>query len=216
MLIILPFGMTGCFKKEVQEEARQGQTEVQGGIKVNEPNTIMGWLKSGKGMECEIMSPEGDKMIVLAKENKVKISGFPYFDMANPDPEETVAGHSLTIGDMMYMWGGKNGMKMDMKKMEEMAQELGEEASEEEPDTWEDMISDLDEQNADYDCREKRIFASDFEVPTDVVFQDLGGFMEGMADMSKQMQDGLGGKGEFDLEAMQKQAEEFQEQYKLE
>jgi hypothetical protein len=215
MLIILPFSLTGCFKKQAVEAPQPVQEQAQGGIKVNKPNTIMGWLKSGKGTECEMVTPEGDKVTVIAMGDKVKISGFPYADMSNPDSAEEVIGHSLTVGDMMYMWGAKTGMKMDLKKMEQIAEDLGEEANEEEPDTWEDMVSDWDEQNIDYKCTEKRFSDADFTAPSDVEFQDLTAFMEGVSDMGMQLQDSMKEGGEMDLEALQQQAEELKAQYGL-
>ena len=213
-LIVFALGVSGC-KKKNQTVVPENKGKV--GLEVVENNSLTGWLKRGKGVECTIEDPDGNKMVVQTKNNKVRMSGIPYINMGNLNEasEPEMNGVSITDGDWMYTWSGNEGVKMNLKKMEEMAGEFSDEEPEDQK-TWEESITELEDENVDYNCKEKRLSDDLFVPPKNVNFMDYSTLMEDMMNSSKQFQNQLQNQGELDTDEMEAELERLKAQYGLE
>ncbi len=207
---------TGCMKKQEQAKVQTtaGDTAPQGGLVVRENNTLLGWLKRGKGVECTVTNPDGSTMTIQTKNNKIRMSGVPYVSVANPGaPEE--GGVTVSDDEWMYSWGKSDGMKMNLKRVQELTAELGDDAPTDEPKTWEDMVHGWEDAGVDYNCQEKTLADSLFTPPADINFTDYTQYMEDMADMGKQLQDYTKGDN-LDMDALEQKAKEMQDKYNIE
>ncbi|MFH0891850.1 MAG: hypothetical protein V1867_03665 [Candidatus Falkowbacteria bacterium] len=184
---------TGCGKKK-QPEAASPKNNNQSGLTVIADDTLTGWLKRGRSVECALSSPEGE-IKISAKNDKIRIDGIPYAAMDAPN-EPVKNGVSLTDGDMTYMWGGGKGTKFSLKKMQELSGELD---GSQEQKTWEDTAADWEDAGLNYNCHEADLSDGLFTPPADIVFEDLNEFMEGLADISGELQKAIG-NGQFDME----------------
>ncbi|OGF26862.1 hypothetical protein A2303_06570 [Candidatus Falkowbacteria bacterium RIFOXYB2_FULL_47_14] len=184
---------TGCAKKK-QPEAALPENKNQSGLTVIADDTLTGWLKRGRSVECSLSSPEGE-IKISAKNDKIRIDGITYAPMDAPN-EPVKNGVSLTDGDMTYMWGGGKGTKFSLKKMQELSGELD---GIQEQRSWEDTASEWESAGLGYNCREADLSDGLFTPPADVVFQDLNEFMEGLANISKELEKAMG-NGQFDME----------------
>ena len=171
-----------------------------------EKMNLYSWLTGGKGVECTVLDPEG-KITIKAEKGKVRVDGINY---VSPSQEEGTqeSGTSLTVDNMVYIWSGNKGMKMDLDKMKEMG------ASEDEDDaveqySWEDMTSDWEEEELGYECREEKFSDKIFTPPTDVEFEDFTETMEKLKEMSDKMLENV--EGNMDMEGLQKELEKFQD-----
>ena len=210
VIAIVSLSLTGCGKKE---QATQKE-KPQGGFEVLPDNSLMGWLKRGKSVECRLKTPEGE-IVMMVKDKTVRMEGIPFMSMDSmgevPNPEN---GVSLTNEEWMYMWDkkSKKGTKMNLKKMKELSPD----GIAQEQQTWEDQVLGWEDIGINYDCKEKKLDKDLFEQPNGVEFSDLTEFMEGMTNMGKQIQEQTQDGGEMDMEDMEKQMKELQEKYNIE
>ena len=208
--VALVFGLNGCFKKKPVTAPKEEQRKTV-------YSSLSSWLKSGKGIECKIDSPEGGDITVQVKDKMVRMVGFPYVDMNDPATEPDMNGIMLTVGDWTYMWAGSSGTKFNTKRMQELAGEFGEDQDTvSNQEDWEDMIKEWEASDVDYKCEEKRLSDGLFTAPSDVEFADLTAMMEGFAEMGKNLQEQMDGGQEFDPKALEAQAERLKEQYGIE
>jgi len=201
LILIITFSLFlgGCFKKKAPEA--QNSASPEDGLTVKENNTLMGWLKKGKGVECTVSSPEGN-ITVKTKDNKVRIDGIPYAFGAAAGAEAINNGVSLTDGDWTYFWSGKEGMKMNNKKMEELSADL-EQKKNAEDNQWENMVGNWEEDGFNYDCSNKTLLDNIFTPPSDVVFTDLTEMMSGLSEISKDLEKQLEAGEPVDAEALE-------------
>ena len=146
VMVALVFGLSGCFKKKpvAAPQVEQQKTAY---------SSLSGWLKSGKGIECKVDSPESGSITIQAKDKMVRMIGFPYVDMNNPSDEPDMNGIMLTVGDWIYMWAGTSGTKFNAKRMQELAGEFGEEGETiNSQKDWEEMVRELEADDAGYKC----------------------------------------------------------------
>lgn len=210
LVLVASFALTGCFgKKETSKTVN--------GLQVKENNSLMGWLKKGKAVECTLNDENGE-MKISTKGDKVKIEGVPYmFASMNGgqiDPGEMPKGTSLTVGDMMYTWSGDKGIKMDIKKMEETASDMAEKAGiEEEPESpgedWEDQVGAWEAMGLDYDCKEVNLSDNAFTPPSDVTFTDLNEQMDNMQKAADDFLNKMGSGEELDMDALKAEMEKM-------
>lgn len=193
LFIAIAFSLSACGKNDNTDKAA-------------EQKTLMGWLKSGESVECTLEAPTGT-MKMFAKGESVLIEGVPYFGLQNVGDEnideQNNSGFSLTSGDWMYMWDQEKleGMKFNLKEMEELGAELGEEEAEQQ--TWEDQVGAWEEEGVTYDCKKTNLPDELFEEPKDVEFTDMAEMMRGFADFGKNMQMQMEEGGAFDPEKME-------------
>lgn len=213
VVLVMSLSLSGCGKKEQTAQ----KEKAPGGFEVLEDDSLMGWLKRGKTVECRLKTPEGE-IVMMVKDKTVRMEGIPFMSMDSmgeaPNSEN---GVSLTNDEWMYMWDtkSKQGTKMDLKKMEALSDGIVEENPQEQED-WEDQVSGWEDSDIAYDCKEKKLNKNLFEPPQDVEFKDLTEFMDGMVDMSKQMQEQYQGGDEMDSDDMERQMKALQEKYGIE
>ncbi len=210
VMVAMVFGLSGCFKKKPVAAPKQEEQKTV-------YNSLSAWVKSGKGIECKIDSPEGGDITIQIKDKMMRMVGFPYVDMNNPSAEPNMNGVMLTVGDWTYMWAGNSGTKFNAKRMQELAGEFGEDQETlNSQEDWEEMIKGWEDDDVGYKCEEKRLSEGAFTVPGNVEFSDLTAMMEGFANMGKQLQEQQEAGGEIDMEAIQKQTEDLRKQYGIE
>jgi hypothetical protein len=90
---------------------------------------------------------------------------------------------SIFDAKIVHTWDPqtKEGMKMDIEKINQMAEEIGKEELPEEPFTAEK----LQEEMPDINCVYIDIADSKFEIPSDVEFEDLTETMEQLMNLAK-------------------------------
>jgi len=211
LVVSVSFGLSGCGKKK--QASTQDQAKQKKDLVVEEDNSLFGWLKRGKAVECTIKSPEGD-MIVRTKDNKVRIDGVPYVSFENMEEEPSMDGAMLTIGDWTYMWDkkSKKGTKMNQKKMEALAGDSSEEIPEESKKDWQDSVKEWEKDGFKYDCKEIKMTDTEFKAPEDVEFTDYTEFFTGMAEMGKEMQEKSDAGEQFNMEDLEEMAEQLKKQ----
>ena len=169
-------GFSACGKKEAKNDVQVAAPEH--GLVVKENNTLMGWLKKGKAVECRVTAPEGE-MIIKTKNEVVRMEGIAYFspDSGTEQPKAE-NGVMLTVGDWVYTWDSqtKKGAKMNFKELEA----IGIEDSEAVPDdrkNWDEMVEAWEDMDVAYECKELRLDDELFTEPKDIDFMDLGAIM---------------------------------------
>jgi hypothetical protein len=171
LFTILTLGLSGCGignKIAVQENRT-------GGISVKENDTLLGWLKRGKTVQCTVTS-SGDKIMVMVKNGKTRIEGLPFTpvesDRAAALPEN---GVSLFDGGTTYMWDKSTllGLKLNQKSLSDLQSGTTTLSSREKTQDWEKMAKDWESAGDVYVCIEKELSDDLFTAPANVQFQDL-------------------------------------------
>jgi len=205
LVVIIVISLAGCGKKDEAQNTKSGES----GFEVTENNTLLGWLKKGKTVECSVETPMG-KILMFAQNEKIRMEGIPFYSMESMrEVPKAENGVSLTVGDWMYLWDKetKKGTKMNVKEMERLGKELDD--VEDEPKaskTWEDSVKEWEDEEAAYNCKEKKLSSEVFEAPEDVEFADLTEMMKGMADFGKNAGTQIKAGGEIDLKALEEMA----------
>ncbi len=191
MSLLLIVSLSACGKKDkiLSEDSKKDQY-----------NTLTDWLKSGKGVKCDVETAEG-KITIKTKDGKVRMDGVPWMNMENLG-EEVSEGSSISDGDWMYMWSGQKGIKMNLKEMSEIGAEDDNEFDEEDY-SWEDWSADQDEMGTSYKCEESKISNDEFTPPADVEFTDWGEMIKGFQNLGNNLPsvEGSQGMSQEELEA---------------
>ncbi len=181
------------------------------GLKVK-PTSLLGWLTGKKGVECVVSSPDGE-MKVTAKEGKVRIDGIAFHFGADAQ-HTSEKGTTLTVGDWMYMWSGKEGTKMNLKKIREMNAQENKTKQETEVKSWEDTVKEWEAAGYTYHCQAVNPPDSLFQPPADVNFIDFTAQLEqwqNMADKFKNIQQQEAEGDQPDTSEIQQQMQQMQE-----
>lgn len=195
LMFVMMLSLSACGRKEKKQEPIN---KTSGGLEVAENNTLMGWLKRGKAVECRVMSPDGD-IVVKTKDDAVYMEGIPYVSAdSSGKTSEAKNGVMLTVGDWTYTWDKKlgKGTKMNNKEMavldpEDKAGEPGEKG-------WENMTKEWEDSGFKYSCKEIKVDDNLFKEPQGVEFTDLGEMMKGLSDIGKNLEEQMNG-GNMDL-----------------
>ena len=203
-MFVMMLSLSACGKKEEKKEVVSNS---KGGLEVVDNNTLMGWLKKGKAVECRIMSPEGD-IVMKTKNEAVYMEGVPYMSMdSSGEQSEASNGVMLTVGDWTYMWDKvtKKGTKMNNKELEALGGE-GDEAEELDEKEWENMAEEWDDSGVEYSCKEIKVADSLFEEPKGIEFTDMNEMMKGLSNIGKNLEEQMNREGMDlgDLEAQMK------------
>lgn len=213
LTIVFVVSLSSCLKKEAEAPA-PAPAAPTGGLIVTDNLSLMGWLKKGKGVECTISDPEGT-VTMRSIGDKVRIDGITYANMETGQTSES--GSSITANGWMYMWAGTEGTKMNLKRLEEIGKDMAtDEGSAEEQETWEDMVGNWEEGKVDYRCKDVRLSDNIFTPPVNVNFVDFTAMLEGVAEFGKNLEEQINEGGEFDLDALEAEAEKLKEQYGIE
>jgi len=166
-------------QEQSQQQASQGATEKQG---------FLDKLLSKGGMKCTV-EQDGNTTTILTNGTKARIEG-----MEMPNPQDPTGakekGYMVNDGEWAYIWSGKQGMKFNMKEMEETAQKNpAVEDQSTKPSDWKDWAKNIESSGAKYDCSAAVVSDSDFVAPSDVQFQDMGEFLKQMQSASSSLKD---------------------------
>lgn len=185
IIVSVSISLAGCGKKN--------QTVVNE-VKVNNKSQftkLSDWLKSGKGVKCVVSSPTGE-MIVKSEGKKVRIEGLTYSNPAMPATTgevEANTGTSLTDGEWVYIWSGKQGTKMNIQEMQNFQAETGTQDNINPDDySWEKWATDQEEAQVSYDCNNENFSNDIFTPPSDVEFSDMSKILQDMKSLSESMQ----------------------------
>ncbi len=77
--ISLPDSVSVTYLPEIKMVSGTGAS-LKGGFEVTANNTLLGWLKKGKTVECSVETPMG-KILMFAQNEKVRMEGIPYFSI---------------------------------------------------------------------------------------------------------------------------------------
>lgn len=170
------------------------------GLTVLENNTLEGWLKKGKAVECKINSPEGE-FTVNAKGENIRIEGMMTAGENNEQIDRN--GVVLTTADWVYFWTGNKGTKFNNKTIKEKA--TPEQKKEYEEYDWESMVSNWEKDNVNYDCEEKRLSDDLFTEPKDVTFTDITNLFSGIPEVGNKFEGMTQEQINAELDKMNKQ-----------
>ncbi len=220
IVALLVIGAGGYLALNRGKSSKNIETDKPGvtpSFQVVDNNSLLGWLKRGKSVECTLSTGEGT-MTMQAKDNKVRIEGLPYMFGGSDTETPSMDGVSLTTGDWVYMWSGDKGTKMNIKSMQETMDEEQKEKAEDYD--WEEMAEGWDAQYK-YECQEKSLPDSLFEPPANVEFTDWTETMSQLQEIGQQLQEGLGEGGNMNMEDIEEQLEKMDmeglmEKYKAE
>lgn len=143
-------------------------------------DSLTNMLSGSAAVKCAVEDEEG-KYTVTAKMGKVKIDGIGYTTPDASGEAKDQKGTMIVTEEMFYMWSGKEGMKWNVKEMEELNKKMGgENAAVQEPAAadWSDWAKTMEASGAKYDCSPSVVTDADFTPPADVQFQDFGEFMK--------------------------------------
>ncbi len=197
MIVALAGLLSGCFgKKSTEEQAntqqKQQQSQGQQSNATQEPKkNLFDFLTLGTGTKCEIEDKTG-KYTMYSKGDKVKAEGISYG--VRPDPatgeQKEQKGTMINDGAWVYIWSEKEGIKMNIKEMEEMGKQYNKEQPGIQKNSlnWKDWIRQMEsEEGVKYECSPTALTDTDFIPPADVKFQDMAEIMKGFIQMGEQM-----------------------------
>ncbi len=187
VLAILAFSGCSLFGKSNQSQSgNQGQS---GAPAAQESQSVAGDIKkslfdlmtTGAGVKCSVEDQNG-KYTMYAKGDKVKVEGFDYAAAATGSQQKAEKGTMINDGTWAYIWSGKEGIKFNIKEMEDLAPKGQNQANNSETNAsdWKDWVKDLDQSGAKHDCSAAILSDADFTPPADVKFQDWGEMMKGL------------------------------------
>jgi hypothetical protein len=181
--VILAIVLSSCSFGKKQEIKQPEQTAH---LKIGESRTLTQWLKDEPTIDCSVTTPEG-KIAIKEKNGKIRIDGIPYYGAGSQTPS---TGSSITDGDWMYIWSGKQGTKMSIQKLKEMSSSAGTTTSEKQKEqSWEDSVKSWEEAKYDYTCAKNGLSDDLFVPPTGVNFSDLTQMLNNVNVLDKVGQD---------------------------
>lgn len=155
-----------------QTASTGGSQEQQSAPSIKE--SLLGLLEKGTGIKCTVEDSQG-KYDVTAQGEKVRIDGMDFPDPKNPTASQK--GSMINDGTWAYIWNGKEGMKFNLKDMQQNSSTT---ANPDEKSTdWKAWAQQMETSGAKYDCNPTVAIGSDFTPPSDVKFQDLGELLKG-------------------------------------
>jgi len=158
---------------KIKDVANENGADISDSIK----DSLTGLITKGAGVKCSVTSPEdGTTMKVSAKNKNVKIEGLPNNVNSVKEGNSTM----LTVGDWVYIWSGKEGMKFNVTETEKLSAENGTQNNQSlsEQASWESLVNEWESSGTNYNCDPAILTDSDFAVPADVKFIDFGESMK--------------------------------------
>jgi hypothetical protein len=131
--------------------------------------SLLGLLEGATGIKCSIEDANG-KYTVTAKGEKARIDGMSFPNSQNLTVSEP--GSMINDGTWAYAWNGKDGMKFNLKDMQENSSASV--SPDEKSTDWKAWVKDMETSGAKYDCNPTVATDADFTPPSDVKFQDFG------------------------------------------
>lgn len=143
---------------------------------------------------------------MYAKGDKAKVEGYPYASMATAfsgakdgQPPTEEEGTMVNDGTWVYMWGSKDGMKFNIKDMQETAAQYSNQNQNQNQNqqvsNWKDWVKNMEEQGVKYDCGAAVLSDSDFVPPSNIQFEDWGEMMKGFMKMGQDLKNKMPNQG---------------------
>jgi uncharacterized protein YxeA len=166
----------------VQTQAEQtGKTE-DSGIGSEIKKGLLDLMTTGAGTKCTVEDKSG-KYTMYAKGDKAKVEGIDFAPSIPGNEPKGEPGMMINDGTWAYMWSGKEGMKFNIKDMEETAKDVSSQPSsdsQEKATDWKDWVKEMQNSGAKYECSAAVLSDADFVPPADVKFQDWEELMKSM------------------------------------
>lgn len=174
-LVAFVFILTGCFKKEEKMEMKEEQGQQSQVQTRQEKESIFDFFKNKQSVKCDIRNLQtGDEYEIFTKDDKVRINGFKYMSFGNE--VDLDSGYLINDGEWSYMWSGKEGMKINIEKMEG-------DTGEGDMGDWNEWLASEEERGVNFECQPQNIDESQFIPPQDVEFKDFNELMQGFGNM---------------------------------
>jgi len=174
------------------------------GLHVVDDNTLTGWLKRKKTVECEVTTGSG-VIKMMVKNDKVRIEGIPYaFGQSGSQPN----GYSLTDEDWVYLWSGSEGTKFNLTEVQASLTE--EQKNKTAAYSWEQSAIVWESENK-YDCQEKKLADSLFIPPTEINFVDMTETLETAQAAAEKARGNLAPGQNLNQEDIEEQMEKIKE-----
>lgn len=191
IVIICVLALSGCGNKNVSKENSEQNNS---GTSVTEKvkQSLYDLVATGAGMKCTLEDPKSGPMTMYVKGEKAKVEGFDVMGgFSGPVPNEQPKkekGTMINDGTWVYIWSGTEGMKFNIKDMENLApKEQNQDNPQENASDWKDWVKQMDSEGIKYDCNPSVLSDSDFTPPSNVKFQDLGEMMKGLMKIGENM-----------------------------
>ncbi|HCP08850.1 MAG TPA: hypothetical protein DIT25_03580 [Candidatus Moranbacteria bacterium] len=185
-VVVIGLGAAFFFLGGKQENGGSG-SDKQGSASDGIKQGLLGLLENTSGIKCSVEDETG-KYTVVARGQKAKIEGIAFANPLSGGEEEK--GAMINDGTWAYMWGGKEGIKLNIAEMEKFSEQYGDQDNEvSDASDWRDWAKEMETSGAKYDCSPTVATDSDFTPPSEVVFQDFGQLFQGL----QQMQSDFGG-----------------------
>lgn len=184
VVVLLLLGAWFFIFNKKSSETGQSATSATGSQKAEESaksgikESLLGLMEGAAGVKCSVEDANG-KYTVTAKGGKVRIDGMDFPDPKNPEASQK--GSMVNDSEWAYIWNGKEGMKFNLKDMEQTSGQNTK--SQEKASDWKDWAKGMENSGAKYDCNPTVAADSDFAPPSDVKFQDLGELMKSLQQM---------------------------------
>ena len=183
IVILLLLGAWFFIFNKKSPETSQSATSSKMSQDAEEPSkagikeSLLGLLEKGTGIKCTVEDVQG-KYDVIAQGEKVRIDGMDFPDPKNPTA--TQKGSMINDGTWAYIWNGKEGMKFNLKDMEQNSAATPNANTDEKSTDWKAWAKSMETSGAKYNCNPTVATGGDFTPPADVKFQDLGELMKGI------------------------------------
>jgi major membrane immunogen (membrane-anchored lipoprotein) len=189
--------LSGCGNKDAGKENSEQDASDGSDVSMTEKakQGLLDLVSSGAGMKCTLEDPKMGQMTMYVKGEKAKVEGFQYMAMPSETQEEKPKeekGFMLNDGTWVYIWSGAEGIKLNIKEMEEMApKDQAQEKPQANPSDWKDWVKQMEANGIKYECNPSVLSDSDFTAPANVKFQDFGEMMKGIMKMGEEMKNNL-------------------------
>lgn len=153
-------------------------------------------VATGTGMKCTLEDPKMGQMTMYVKGEKAKVEGFQF--MGAPSNPATAGqpkqekGTMVNDGIWVYIWSGTEGIKFNIKDMENLAPKgQNQEDSQANASDWKNWVKEMEKNGIKYECNPSVLSDSDFAAPGNVKFQDFGEMMKSLIKMGEEMKNKL-------------------------
>lgn len=183
--------LAGCGNQAVEKNENKNKQETQNQEREQERNqngiisSIKDAMNSGKEMKCTYRIKAGQDEI----ETVSYVKGNKYRTETNMNG---MVQKMIYVDDTMYSWSGKDkkGLKMTKACTDELAGDVSENSKEDVPEEMNFSAENNFKDAVDVKC--EAVSGTDFEVPSDVQFEDQCEMMRNMTQSMKGLQNGAG------------------------
>jgi hypothetical protein len=173
LMAAISISLSACGKKDEPKQSKQTQETYA---------NLTEWLSSEKDVKCRVNSSDGE-IIIQSKGKKVRMDGIAYYGPQSSGNGQE-AGHSITDGEWIYVWGGQNGMKFNLKELKNFQSDMQADAQDY---SWENWSQKQEEDQVEYECSLANISNAIFLIPAEVDFLDFSNFLTQMEEINNEI-----------------------------